>query len=156
MQHIDRGLLGVDLDDLVHVHSGSTTEAWPKKRWGILKARMQLATAFTCVTIGLLLAYFAWASSDPLAQMLQPSTTLLIAGVLLFTGIALSHRYARWRYSQSHYWSTVCPSCAENTMVRVPRLLRQRLMSGLLVIPFRNYACRSCPWQGTRVDRTRF
>ena len=153
MQHLDRGLLGVDLDDLVHINSLASESHLPQKRWDVLKARMQLATSFTCTAIGLLLIFAQ--VGEPLSHTLHPSMIAAIAYALLLAGVLLSHRYLRQCFSQSHYWSTACPACTENKLVRIPRLTRQRLASLVFALPFRNYACRNCPWHGTRIDRAR-
>jgi predicted RNA-binding Zn-ribbon protein involved in translation (DUF1610 family) len=48
--------------------------------------------------------------------------------------------------------SEVCPRCGEDTLVRVPRRLIERLVS--VVRPVRRYKCWICGWRGTvRVRR---
>ena len=49
-------------------------------------------------------------------------------------------------------WSNVCPNCqAQFTLKRTHRALVDKLLN-ILQVPVRRYRCKSCQWEGRRID----
>lgn len=153
MRHIDQGLLGIDLDDLVHIDSYATQKDRSYRRWDVMRARFQLSAAVSCIVIGILL--LTTQLGEALLQLGVPVSIGLTAWGLLAAGVLLIRRCVQRGLSQSRYWSSVCPGCADCELTRVRRRPVQRLLAIGLALPIRNYVCAGCQWRGFRIDRAR-
>jgi hypothetical protein len=78
---------------------------------------------------------------------------LLVAGGLLLLGVGY---FLWWRHRLMNdkrlWYSTGCPYCQEQELVRVKRKTSDRRYK-FLAIPAYRFACRNCSWRGLRIGR---
>ena len=167
MQHVEQRLLGIGFDDLIEtIELENDASPLANKKSTFQKARGFIAGASL-----LLLGISLWVvdlffiiqrvvSAEKLQAMGLDAQTLKHSGIPYTLGglcvvMALSIFYTTTRnhYSQPSFWSTTCPICHENELIRIPRNLRQRLAGVILQLPFCNYDCSRCDWDGVRVNR---
>ena len=112
-----------------------------------------LAVAILSAFLVTTLVNLPWTDYLPGVETFPSDRQFLVAGAAFLIGTLIFLVLFRWRLkrNQSYQFVNGCPSCGQYDMIRVHRQQYQRIISQMLKISLRSYACRNCRWQGVLV-----
>lgn len=174
MQHVKHGLLGIGLDDLTEIDEAKNTPLAVNNWKQVFRGGGTFLAGIGLLAMGISLWVFDVASllqqlgeqlisAEKMQALGLDAQTIRYSGIPYTVGalcivLALSTLYAafRTRYSHPSFWSTTCPACNKNNLIRIPRKPLQRVSGFLLQLPLCNYDCNQCNWDGIRINRELF